>query len=86
MAKFQGAGTWLTTSASNVCGGDVGGGRLRPERATRPRHTSSGMKLDRISGRWTGRPKVFIAVVLALYAAAATWIGYWLWWLAHHST
>jgi hypothetical protein len=34
----------------------------------------------------TGRPKVFMAIVLALYAAAAVWIGYGLWWLARHST
>jgi hypothetical protein len=42
------------------------------------------MKLDRLTGRYTGRPKVIIGVILAAYLAAAIWFGYALWWLAHH--
>jgi hypothetical protein len=44
------------------------------------------MKLGFFSDRWTGRPKIFLAVVLLLYLAGAIWVGWGLWWLAHHTT
>jgi hypothetical protein len=42
------------------------------------------MKLERLAGRWTGRPKVFLLAVLASYLIAALLIVWALWRWAHY--